>query len=309
MKQIALYFFILIAPLSVFSMPTKEFIIENAVKVDHLDRLPNLLHQLAPFNIFLIGETHGTKESPEFCLGLVKLLVADAKRPLALALEISEVEQPIFDEFMLSGNPDVFSKSSLFTDKQPYGISSEAMVQLLTSLRPFKNVKVLCSLSKDLPSKATFQENQEERDLKWATFILKSFCSKQYSRVVVLGGAFHMSLVPQWIGKMPVKTMGYYLLHSKEGSLTSDQVLSIDIRSKEVNAWGCFVDTGTPDSINDLMPRQCGEMNFSNPNDNYSTALNWSSYFLMEAPMQDGYNATLFIRKLSASKPFVPLKY
>jgi hypothetical protein len=94
------------------------------------------------------------------------MLAGDKKRPVFLSLEISEAEQPIFDEFMRTGNSQVFVKSGLFTHKQQYGISSEAMVQLLASLRHIDNVKVLCSLLKDFPSKTTFQENQEERDFK-----------------------------------------------------------------------------------------------------------------------------------------------
>jgi hypothetical protein len=120
--------------------------------------------------------------------------------------------------------------------------------------------------------------------------------------VVVLGGTFHMSLIPQMMVNMSIKTMGYYLLHSKICPLTPTQILSIDIKSKEVSAWGCFADSydniDTPSSI------RCGEMNLSNPDDNYSTALDWNNYFLMKTSIADGYKAVLFIRKLSASKPF-----
>lgn len=176
------------------------------------------------------------------------------------------------------------------------------MVQMLSSLRYIDNVKILCSLSKDLPSKATFQEIQEERDFKWASYILKYFCLKEQPCVVVLGGSLHMSLIPHMITNVSLKTMGYYLLHSDECSLTSKQILSIDIKSKEVNAWGCFTDIGG--NINHLPSMRCGEMNTSNPDDNYSTALNWDRYFLMENSVQEGGNATLFIRKLTASRPF-----
>lgn len=279
-------------------MPEKQTIVQNAVKIDLLDQLPlSLTSLLSPYSVFLIGETHGTKESPAFCLGLIKMLAVDKAAPILLALEISEAEQPIFDEFMRTGDPKVFGKSNLFKEEKPYGISSEAMVQLLISLRLINNVRVLCSLSKDPPSKATFQENQEERDSKWASFILERLSSKNNARVVVLGGSFHMSLIQQMIVDVPMKTMGFYLINSKE--CLSTRILSIDIKSKEVNAWGCFSDT-TWENIHVHPPIHCGEMTCSNPDDNYSTALEWDSYFLMEGAR----NATLFIRKLSASKPF-----
>lgn len=284
-------------------MPAKEIIVHNAVKIDHLDQLPSrLLPLISPYNIVLIGETHGTKECPSFCLGLIKLLATDSKTPVVLALEISGAEQPIFDEFMRTGNSDVFAKSPLFTDKQPYGISSEAMVQLLTSLRHIDNVTVHCALSKDSPSKATFQENQEDRDFMWASSILQKLCSKEKPRIVALGGDNHMSLIPQLLATVSVKTMGYYLLHSEACPMTTEQVISIMIRSKEVNAWACFADAW--DNINVAPITRCGEMKVSNIDDNYSTALDWESYFLMEPSMQAGYNATLFIRNLSLSKPF-----
>lgn len=298
--------FLLVIPCNLFTMPTKEFIVENAVKIDHLEQLPSKLSTLlASFYVFLIGETHGTKESPTFCFGLVKLLAEGKKSPLLLALEISEAEQPIIDEFMRTGNTSVFKQSALFAEKQPYGISSEAMVQLLSSLRSINNVKVICSLSKDPPSKAIFQENQEERDSKWASILLKQIYSRKYSCIVVLGGTFHMSLTPQLIMNIPLKTMGYYLTHSKDYPLSVDQILYIDIKSKEVNAWGCFLDISS-NNDKDLPPSRCGEMNISNPEDNYSTAVNWSNYFLMESSLQNRHRATLFIRKLSASKPFIP---
>lgn len=289
-------------PLSLFAMPTKKEIVQSAVKIEHLNQLPSQLSPLlAPYRIFLIGETHGTKEAPAFCLGLIKMLAAEEKTPIVLALEISEAEQPVFDEFMRTGNFQAFEQSSLFTDKEPYGISSEAMVQLLASLRCIDNVTVICSLSKDPPSKTTLRENQEDRDFKWASIVLKQLFSKNNPRVVVLGGSFHLSLIPQMIIQESMKTMGFYLLHSKECSLEPTQVLSIDIKSKEVNAWGCF---GTWDNKDALPVTQCGEVCFTNPDDEYSTAVNWESYFLMETSTQKGYNATLFIRKLSASKPF-----
>ena len=307
MLYITLLLFLFI-PLSMFAIPAKETIRDNAIKIDHLDQLPEqMLPLFTTYKIFLIGEIHGTKESPSFCLGVIRMLAANKKTPILLALEVSEAEQPIFDEFMRTGNRQVFVKSNLFTDQQQHGISSEAMVQLLSSLRNIDNVRVVCSLSKDLPLKAAFPENQEERDLKWTSIILTHLCSKDSPRIVVLGGSFHMSLIPHIIAKLPVKTMGYYLLHSKECPLTSTQILSIDIKSKEVNAWGCFA-TSTSDDINIPLPTRCEEMNLSNPDNYYSTALNWDSYFLMETPMQEGYNATLFIRKLSASKPFLPTK-
>ncbi|MCE5319131.1 MAG: hypothetical protein LLG04_17435 [Parachlamydia sp.] len=284
-------------------MPSKETIVSHAVKIEHLDQLPNqLLSLLTPYRVILIGEIHGTKELPAFCLGILKMLAVDKNTPVILALEISEAEQPIFDEFMGTGNSQVFEKSSLFTDKQQYGISSEAMVQLLTSLRKIDNVRVLCSLSKDSPSKASFQENQEERDFKWAAFILKQLCSKETPRVVVMGGSIHLSLIPYMLGNVPLKTMGYYLLHSKECPLTQAQVLAIDIKFKDVNAWVCFSDTC--ENMDAPPATRCGEMSHSIPENNYSTALNWDSYFLMET--SEGHNTTLFIRKLSASKPFIP---
>lgn len=278
-------------------MPTKKYITDHAIKIDGLDSLPIALHPLLrQYKIVLIGETHGTQEAPLFCLGLIKLLEADKSGPILLALEISETEQPIFDEFMLSGYPTVFKDSPLFTDKQQYGLSSEAMVQMLRALRSLDHVKVICSLSRERT------QNQDERDFKWASNILRNFCAKEAIRVVVLGGAFHMALTPQHVGDSSLKTMGYYLLQSDESPLYPFQVLSIDIKSKEVNAWGCHAETIGKDFKSFPLMR-CGEYQTMMPDNNYSNAVDWNIYFLMETSIQDRHNATLFVRKTSASYP------
>lgn len=88
--------------------------------------------------------------------------------------------------------------------------------------------------------------------------------------------------------------------------MPSDRILSITIRSKEVNAWGCFFGTDSNYDINSLPSSCCGEIRLSNSDDDYIIALHWNSYFLIETPQKYRYNAILFIRTLSASKPFIP---
>lgn len=79
--------------------------------------------------------------------------------------------------------------------------------------------------------------------------------------------------------------------------------ISIDIKSKEVSAWGVHAETMGKELENYTL-LHCGEYHVSNPDENYSKALDWNIYFLMETPFHNIHNAILFIRKLSASQPF-----
>jgi hypothetical protein len=59
--------FLFMFPFSLLATPSRETITQNAIKIDRLDKLPSKLSSLlTPFNVILIGETHGTKESPAF---------------------------------------------------------------------------------------------------------------------------------------------------------------------------------------------------------------------------------------------------
>jgi len=81
MIQAVLFLLLVTLSFSLFAMPAKGNIVQNAIKIDHLDQLPTqLLPLLMPYSVFLIGETHGTQESPTFCLGLIKMLAADKNR-------------------------------------------------------------------------------------------------------------------------------------------------------------------------------------------------------------------------------------
>jgi hypothetical protein len=149
-------------------LPSKSYICKNAFKIDNLSILPEkILSIFERYKIILIGEIHGTNEGPKFCAGLIKLL-AKSKIPILLVLEINEEEQSIFDCFLQSGDASVFKKSKLFNDPIQYGISSQALVDLLSLIREINDIKVLCSLPKNYVDNDFSIEKQEQRDQAWA---------------------------------------------------------------------------------------------------------------------------------------------
>ena len=96
---------------------------------------------LEPGKILLLGEMHGTAESPAFVADLA-CHAAKAGRPVTVALEINRAESPRVEAYLASkGLPEdraALVQGSFWSNQPRDGRSSEAMAGLLDSLRKLR---------------------------------------------------------------------------------------------------------------------------------------------------------------------------
>jgi len=87
----------------------------------------------------MVGESHGTRETPEFFADLV--CAASTKRPVVVAVEQDTAAQPAIDEFMRSRG-DVTARKAFVKAIWPSGLEdgrgSEAMIYLFDKLRQYQ---------------------------------------------------------------------------------------------------------------------------------------------------------------------------
>lgn len=157
--------------------------------------------------VILVGETHGNDQAPAFVERLVCGLLT-LNRPIVLALERDEAEQPAMDRFMGSaGAPeDVTALLGLreWNGTMQDGRSSQAMFRLLDQMRrwrqagqPIELVMMRKLQRFDVPDRAasalTFDPNaaQAKLDLDMADSVSAALNRHPRHLVVVFAGTFH----------------------------------------------------------------------------------------------------------------------
>lgn len=237
--------------------------------------------------IILIGEVHGTNNVPELFGDMVSAVVDNNSKTL-VALELPQSAQANIDVFLKTGNDDVLRNEPFFAQGLRDGRSSQAMVALLRRLSKMPNTKVLC-IDVDHPASSS-----QERDTGMAVAINANRVG--FDRTLVLTGNIHSrtSVGTPWDENF--RPMGYELKTLAKDLGTND-LLNILVRYGKLDSWHCEAGSGQ---------QECKIWRGKHLSTDYSNAVGYEQYFLLENPNVDSHNATIFLRSATPSLPFLP---
>jgi hypothetical protein len=184
--------------------------------------------------IVLVGEVHGTTETPRLFGNLVTVAAREANKRIGVGLELPILLQGLFDEAVKNNTKiDSFREQLLANpawQKIDDGRSSEAMLDLICdTLQLAESRKV---------SLFFFDTSNIERDASMAQFIGQHVREQRYDVTFILTGNIHANTAPHHPRKQTIVPMGYRL---EEQGFT---VHSYDVRYGEGEAWICAPECG-----------------------------------------------------------------
>jgi hypothetical protein len=248
--------------------------------VEGLDRL------LAPGAIVLVGEMHGTAESPAFVADLVCGALA-AGRSVTVALEIEREEGERVDAFLASaGTPadrGALLAGPFWRDEYQDGRRSEAMVRLLDDLRRARRA--------GRPLRATLLDQAErttgrERDARMAARLVAAAEAAPDDFVVALTGNLHNRTVPGAPWDAGYEFMGVHVARALPGR----KLVSLDVALAGGTAWYCTSAEPSSCGPQDLRARDAGD---------------GRRVVLGERPDAHGFHGRYAVGPLTASPPAV----
>jgi hypothetical protein len=202
--------------------------------------VPGSSNLFAAGRVLLLGELHGTRESPDFVDSVVCNALA-AELDVIVGLELSRLTQPRLEAYLVSEGTDQ-DRRALLDDpmwQRSYqdGRTSRAMLRLLDRLRQRRRAgKPVHVVAFDASGRRGNQ--QRERDM--ATSLLRSIEVSPQAMHVVLTGNRHSRVFPGVRGDSGYQPMGYVL----EQALGSQRVISLDAGHSGGTAWICSPDCG-----------------------------------------------------------------
>jgi hypothetical protein len=232
------------------------------------DQAPMRPDQMAK-EIILIGELHGTQETPRLFGNLVTIAASEKNKRTGVGLELPIGLQRLIDEALKNNTKIDLFRAQLRADpawqKIDDGRSSQAMLDLIcNTLKLAESGKV---------SLFFFDTETNERDQSMAQFIGQRLREQRYDATLILAGNIHANTAPRHPLKSKVIPMGHWL---EEQGFT---VHSYDVGYSEGEAWAC-----TPD---------CGVHHFGG----------WNVTPDPAAKEQQGYDGILFVGAIHASPP------
>lgn len=160
---------------------------------DPASELQQLVDKASGHRVLLVGEVHGTAETPARVAELAAAM-ASAEQPLIVGLEIWRTEQESIDRFLASAGTgeDVqqLLASPFWQRSYQDGRSSAAMAGLLESLRALALKAQVRVLAFDLDPKDK-TSTDTERDAQMAESLRTALNEQPEARALVLAGNFH----------------------------------------------------------------------------------------------------------------------
>jgi hypothetical protein len=199
---------------------------------NRLDLPPVIYEKLKDSKAILIGELHGTNESPEYVEGMVDLWLKKGRKVI-LGLEIDGSEQIKVDSFLSSGDFSIIKKSPFFNRQYKDGRSSGAMGELIKSCYGKSNLKIICI---DIAN----SRKAMNRDSMMAVCIKNTIKSNPESAMITLTGNVHNKLDSNKFGK----TMGYWMYKMPFPVLNQKEIALVDAVFDKGAAWCCQPDCG-----------------------------------------------------------------
>lgn len=182
----------------------------------------------------LVGEMHGTSESP----AIFRDLVCDAtsgKRPVVVGIERSSREQKALDTFMAPGNHEA-ATSALLAERgwsRFDGRSSQAMLLLLEALRVLRlkgRISEVVAFDDNRPG-----ESSAQREDRMASALIAAADHHANALVIALTGNLHASKkLIAGFGSHPLMAM----------LLPTEQTVSLLVTDKGGDAWSEMEEDG-----------------------------------------------------------------
>ena len=192
---------------------------------------PGLQPLLVAGKVVLIGEMHGTEESPAFVASVVCQARA-ANLPVALALEIFVEEAPRLAAFLKSdgtaADRTALLNSKFWQDEYQDGRRSAAMLTLLDRLRVMRPSEGALEMTPIDPGSTA---GAATRDRGMADAIAKLAAANPRALVIALTGNYHTRTVRQ----RDFDTMGTLLV----GMRPPLTVTALDVAYDGGTAWVC----------------------------------------------------------------------
>ena len=265
---------------------TKSYIQKNAIILKDRGAIDKrVFDSLKSHLIITIGEMHGSNEIQDFTRRLAEEYCRNGTH-LIVGLEIDRSNQTAIDNYMQSGDDSMLRSMPHFNTKWDDGRKSIAMASLIRSLQKLPNLRIIAFDSSDI-------HDAQERDSKMAQLLLEKIGSDPNARVLLLAGSVHSSAGYGSPFDAHYRPMAYELCHLQNSKIKPSDVYAIKVIFEKGQTW-CMVDG------NAVGPHDWRR------SDTFTDSIAANSYFLpLEKLSEDGYNAVLFIRTLSASRPYI----
>jgi len=202
---------------------------ESALQAEHLDVL---LHKIEPHRLLLVGEIHGTRETPALIATLAQHM-ASSERLLMVGLEIPRDEQTRLQRFLDSAGTaedrSQLLEGAFWQREYQDGRSSVAMLELIEALRSLALKTPIQVLAFDI--KAEQQNDGAARDRLMAKRIRKALEAQPQARALILAGNFHTRIQDSAPWDPKHRFMGNHLIDLNP--------YSIEIMGITGSAWIC----------------------------------------------------------------------
>jgi hypothetical protein len=247
---------------------------QTFIQLESTSQLPPACYDsLKNYSLILLGEMHGTNESPALVNAIARLFAGRNKK-IIVALEIPDNEQSFINGVMRSGDTNLFRKSPFFKNIRD-GRTSRAMANLLISLRRIPNATVACF------DYSTTVKDQREGDSLMAVNVSILRKNNPQALVILLAGNIHTNIKKGL--RENFETMGSYLVGESESG-----ILSLDIRFLKGtiynNTLRTFPEKETP----------------------YKAYLKQEGFVLIDPEFRDqGYHGIIYLREATPSFPYL----
>ena len=184
--------------------------------------------------IVLVGEVHGTTETPRLFGNLVTVAAREENKRIGVGLELPILLQGLIDEAVKNNTKIDSLREQLLANpswqKIDDGRSSQAMLGLICdTLQLAESQKV---------SFFFFDTQNIERDESMAQFIGQRVREQRYDVTFILTGNIHANKAARHPGRPQIVPMGHWL--EEQGFA----VHSYDVRYSEGETWACTPECG-----------------------------------------------------------------
>ncbi len=202
--------------------------------------VPGLAALLKPGQIVLLGEMHGTNESPRFLKNAVCVALRD-RQSVSVGLEIPRSETARVEAFFGgaggAGAEEDLLQGRMWQKRYQDGRASRAMVDLIDSLRVYRAaglpVRVVLIDDPTIPAR---------RDSAMSAQIHSALAASPDDVFLALTGNVHNRLTRGTRWNAAYEPMGYLLRRAVD----AQRIVSLDVAHAGGEAWVCF--GGTPAS-------------------------------------------------------------
>lgn len=257
---------------------------------------------LAPDSLLILGEIHGTDESPAFAAEVACHAVA-AGRSLVLALELPAEEAERLEPFLASAGSESDRAAMLAGGRwraaYQDGRSSQAMVDLLERVRSLRAgggaVEVILfdrQPGEAAAGQAGGADESFDRDREMAKALAEGLIASEAEMALVLTGNVHSRVTVGVPWDAQLEPMAYHLLQDGQGLAPGDRarkLVSLDVASRGGEAWMC----------RGASPASCGVRRFGGRSNQASWAIE------RHEAVDGGHHGRYHVGVSSASPPAV----